>query len=183
MAHKIGPKEQQRIDLRLKRYAERGPGAKRNMTEASASKPINAPVRASAPTKETTVRKLKKKPAKPAAKKRSRSEAAANRRAAKASVVSTGEANKFKVVMPKARKAKAEKTTVPALEVAAFMARPVGATPGAPGGASMAELVAEFGIEAHPMRAKIHYVRHKLGWNVEIKDGRYYATEPKAKAA
>lgn len=44
----------------------------------------------------------------------------------------------------------------------------------------MAELVAEFGIEAHPMRAKIHYVRHKLGWNVEIKDGRYHATEPKA---
>lgn len=96
-----------------------------------------------------------------------RSEASANLKAAKKAA-------------PKKSKPTAAKTTVPAIEIAAFMARPVGATPGSPGGASMADLVAEFGIEAHPMRAKIHYVRHKLGWAVEIKDGRYHATAPKA---
>lgn len=174
MTHKIGPKEQQRIDLRLRRYEQRGPGArpKRNMTEAPASKPISAPVTASAPQQETSMKKAKKKPAKPAAKKRTVSEASANLKAAKARVVSTGEGNKFKVVIPKTSKPKAARTTVPALEVASFMARD--------GGASMEDLVKEFGIEAHPMRAKIHYVRHKLGWTVETKDGRYFATAPKA---
>lgn len=183
MTHKIGPKEQQRIDLRLKRFQERGPGAKRNMTEATASKPITAPVQASAPPQETNMKKAKKKPAKTAAKKRSRSEASANLKAAKAKtvnrLVAEAIAGNAKIAKKKG-KPTAAKTTVPAIEIATFMARPVGATPGTPGGASMAELVAEFGIEAHPMRAKIHYVRHKLGWTVEIKDGRYHATEPKA---
>lgn len=176
MAHKIGPKEQQRIDLRLKRYEQRGPGArpKRNMTEAPASKPISAPVEASAQPEESAMKKRKATKLKAVstgkadhfkvaglkqAKKRSRSEASANLKAAKAAA-------------PKTSKPKAARTTVPALEVAAFMARD--------GGAAMAELEKEFGIEAHPMRAKIHYVRHKLGWNVETKDGRYFATAPKA---
>jgi hypothetical protein len=45
-----------------------------------------------------------------------------------------------------------------------------------PEGASMAELVEKFGIEAHPMRAKVHYVRHSMpGWSVETRDGRYYS--------
>jgi hypothetical protein len=49
------------------------------------------------------------------------------------------------------------------------------------GGASMAELVEKFGIDAHPMRAKVHYIRNQIdGWSVETKDGRYYATGPKA---
>jgi predicted trehalose synthase len=174
MAHKVGPKEQQRIALRLKRYDERGPGsARRNLTEAKASKPNSAPVPASAQNQENVMKKAKKKPAKPAAKKRGRSEAAANLKAAKkVKVVSTGEANRFKVIVPKTKK-KAAAGTVPALDVANFMARE--------GGASMAELVEKFGIDAHPMRAKVHYIRNQIdGWSVETKDGRYYATGPKA---
>lgn len=181
----IGPKLQQVIDLRLRRYEERGPGRKKQPTEAAkVSKPIIAPVEASAPQQETTtMKKAKKTKAKrglhPAIKsvtstghktteiKIGRSEASANLKAAKKAA-------------PKKSKPTAARTTVPAIEIAAFMARPIGATPGTPGGASMSELVAEFGIEAHPMRAKIHYVRHKLGWNVETKDGRYHATAPKA---
>jgi hypothetical protein len=69
----------------------------------------------------------------------------------------------------KRRKVKTPTTPIPALDVANFMARP--------GGASMAGLVEMFGIEAHPMRAKIHYIRNRMaGWDVELKDGRYYAT-------
>lgn len=47
------------------------------------------------------------------------------------------------------------------------------------GGASMEELVAQFGIEAHPMRAKVFYVRHTLGYEVEVREGRYHGTAPK----
>lgn len=162
-----GSKEFQVRNLRLKRASSERSG--RTQTAAKSAKPINAPVQASAP-KETSMKKSKKKAAKPAGKKRSRSEASANLKAAKVRAVSTGEANKFKVVLPK--KPKAARTTVPAIEVAAFMARE--------GGAAMADLEKEFGIDAHPMRAKIHYVRHKLGWTVETKDGRYFATAPKA---
>lgn len=122
---------------------------------AKPSKPDNAPVQASAPAKETTMKKRKaKKPAVAKPKKRGVSESAANLRAAKA------------------KKPTAAKTTIPALEVAAFVCRD--------GGASMAELEKEFGIDAHPMRAKIHYVRHKLGYGVETREGRYYGTAPKA---
>jgi hypothetical protein len=60
---------------------------------------------------------------------------------------------------------------VPALEVAAFLCRD--------GGASMAELVERFGIEAHPMRAKVFVVRHTLGYDVAVKDGRYFGTAPR----
>jgi hypothetical protein len=60
---------------------------------------------------------------------------------------------------------------VSAQQVADFVSRA--------GGASMEELVAEFGIEAHPMRAKIFYVRHTLGYDVEVKEGRYLGTAPK----
>lgn len=141
--------------LRIKRATE---GKRRNaQTEgAKPSKPNNAPVEASAPAKEMTMKKPKKakKAAAAKPKKRSVSEAAANLRAAKA------------------KKPTAAKTTVPALEVAAFLCRE--------GGASMAELEKEFGIDAHPMRAKIHYVRHKLNYGVETRDGRYYGTAPKA---
>ena len=89
-------------------------------------------------------------------------------------------AAKRKPAAKKTPKAAAPKTAsgkkgVPATDIAAFICRD--------GGASMAELVAEFGIEAHPMRAKIHYVRHKLGYGVETKDGRYVGTPPKAEAA
>jgi len=50
------------------------------------------------------------------------------------------------------------------------------------GGVSMADLVKTFGIEAHPMRAKIHYAKHKLGYAIENRDGRYYGTAPKVSA-
>lgn len=79
---------------------------------------------------------------------------------------------------PKAkRKPAARKTNggTPAQLIADHMARD--------GGASMDELVKKFGIEAHPMRSKIFFVRHTLGYDVEHKDGRYHATAPKKAAA
>lgn len=81
----------------------------------------------------------------------------------------------------KAKKAARGRKGVPAIDVARFMARPADGTKGFAGGASMAELTKKFGIESHPMRAKIFYVRHTLGWKVDTLDGRYFATEPKAK--
>jgi hypothetical protein len=57
-------------------------------------------------------------------------------------------------------------------DVAEFVSRP--------GGASMEELTKKFGIEAHPMRAKIYNVRHTLGYAVEVREGRYYGTPPAA---
>lgn len=71
-----------------------------------------------------------------------------------------------------AKKAKAPKKGVPATEVADFICRA--------GGASMAELEKKFGIEAHPMRAKIFYAKHELGYAIENADGRYTGTPPKA---
>lgn len=66
------------------------------------------------------------------------------------------------------------RATVAVQDVADFIARP--------GGASMAELVEKFGMDAHPMRTKIFNVRHTLGYTVEIKDGRYVVTKlPKGK--
>jgi len=47
------------------------------------------------------------------------------------------------------------------------------------GGITMADLVKRFGIEAHPMRAKIHYAKHKLGYVIEHRDGAYHGTAPK----
>lgn len=70
-----------------------------------------------------------------------------------------------------AKKAKAPKKGVPATEVADFICRA--------GGASMAELEKKFGIEAHPMRAKIFYAKHELGYAIENADGRYTGTAPK----
>lgn len=78
---------------------------------------------------------------------------------------------KAKTAKP-AKKAKpSTRKAVPAQDVADFICQP--------GGASMAELEAKFGIDAHPMRAKIHYVRHQLGYAVETKEGRYHGTAPK----
>lgn len=161
-----GSKEFQVRALREARNARATGDRVKHKTEAQTSKPINAPVKASALIQETTMKKAKQK----------------------LKAVSTGKADHFKVAglakakkkaakktAPKTSKPKAEKTTVPALEVAAFICRE--------GGASMPELVEKFGIEAHPMRAKIHYVRHKLGYAVETKDGRYYATAPKSEVA
>lgn len=70
-------------------------------------------------------------------------------------------------------KGAAKKKGVPAQLIADFVCRP--------GGASMDELTKEFGIEAHPMRAKIFYVKHTLGYVVDHKDGRYHGTAPAAK--
>lgn len=71
-----------------------------------------------------------------------------------------------------AKKPAAREGTVSAMEIGDFICRPEGA--------SMAELVAQFGIEAHPMRAKIHRCRHDLGYTIETVDGRYGGTAPKA---
>lgn len=73
-----------------------------------------------------------------------------------------------------ARVRSTEKRSVPAKDVADFICRV--------GGASMAELEAKFGIDAHPMRAKIYYIRNTLKIDVTVKDGRYYgpATEKAA---
>lgn len=49
-------------------------------------------------------------------------------------------------------------------------------------GVTMADLVKKFGIEAHPMRAKIHYAKHQLGYTIENRDGRYFGTRPKAES-
>jgi hypothetical protein len=194
VSHKIGPKEQQRIDLRLKRFAERGPSAsreKRIMTEAPASKPISAPVEASAQPQEKTMTKRKATKLKAVstgkadhfkiaglkqAKRRTPSEAAANLKAAKLTARGRGKsanASTSRAKKADARARASDRKVVPALDVANFMARE--------NGASMAELVEKFGIEAHPMRAKIHYIRNQIpGWEVETKDGRYFATAPKA---
>lgn len=53
------------------------------------------------------------------------------------------------------------------------------------GGCTMAELVAKFGVEAHPMRAKIHDAKHKLGFAIEYDHAakRYGGQPPKEKAA
>jgi hypothetical protein len=71
-----------------------------------------------------------------------------------------------------AKKTAAPRQTVSAQAVADFVSRP--------GGASIEELTKKFGIEAHPMRAKIYNVRHTLGYAVEVREGRYYGTPPAA---
>jgi hypothetical protein len=54
-----------------------------------------------------------------------------------------------------------------------------------PAGASMDEMVAATGIDAHPMRAKIKLVRDRLGYTTDApckENGyRYHATAPKPK--
>lgn len=118
-----------------------------------------------AATQEETVKTTKpKKKAKAARKKKTKP------KATKAAVA--------KVTKP----ASSAKAPVPAQDVADFISRPV-SEENPLGGASMDELVAQFGIEPHPMRAKIFYVRHTLKYAVKPKDGRYYGTPPKAKAA
>jgi hypothetical protein len=52
-------------------------------------------------------------------------------------------------------------------------------------GVAMADLVKEFGIEAHPMRTKIFQARHDLKFKIEFdtETKRYVGSAPKAKAA
>lgn len=69
-------------------------------------------------------------------------------------------------------RAASQRSGVSGQAVADFMARK--------NGASMEELVKQFKIDAHPMRAKVFFVRHTLGYSVEHKDGRYFAVPPKA---
>lgn len=72
------------------------------------------------------------------------------------------------------RPPQAPRPAVPARDVAELICRPAGA--------SMAELEKAFGIRAHPMRAKIHYARHNLGYRIEVLEGRYHGERPKGKA-
>jgi hypothetical protein len=65
------------------------------------------------------------------------------------------------------------KNRVPGVDVAEFTCVAAGVT--------MEMLVKKFGIEAHPMRAKIHYAKHQLGYTIENRDGRYFGTRPVAK--
>ena len=48
------------------------------------------------------------------------------------------------------------------------------------GGCTMDELVKKFGVEAHPMRAKIHAAKHQLGFKIEYdhEAKRYAGTAP-----
>lgn len=48
-------------------------------------------------------------------------------------------------------------------------------------GASMAELTAAAGIDAHQMRAKVHNAKKNLKYKIKRKGGRYYGTAPKAR--
>lgn len=51
------------------------------------------------------------------------------------------------------------------------------------GGCTMEQLVKRFGIEAHPMRTKIHAAKHELGFKIEYdrETKRYTGTAPKEK--
>lgn len=213
MPKALGEKEAQVRALRERRaklaadpvaFAELATGRKvepwqrKILTAAIAAKPIKAPVQASAPIKETTVKNRKptktsrtKKPKGPKPQLRGRKQAAANLRKAKASLKASGakevraKTDGGSVKFKKKPGAVADKKPVPAIDVANFMAREVGHKDAPLGGASMAELVATFGIEAHPMRAKIHYVRRNMpGWSVADlgDDGRYHATFDQTKA-
>ena len=71
-----------------------------------------------------------------------------------------------------AKKAATPSGGVPARDVGDFICRD--------GGCTMAELEKNFGIEAHPMRAKIHYAKHKLGYDIKHDGERYSGTAPKA---
>lgn len=70
---------------------------------------------------------------------------------------------------------------VPAKSVAEFICRPK-SKDNPKGGASMKELETAFKIEAHPMRAKIYFAKHTLGYAIEHDGERYQGTRPKAKA-
>lgn len=50
-------------------------------------------------------------------------------------------------------------------------------------GIAMLDLVKRFGVEAHPMRSKIHDAKHKLGFTIEYDavEKRYVGSAPKAK--
>ena len=176
MAQHIGPREQQ---LRALREA----GLKRAPKKVHGLAALNAAVIAKIeakpvvlPTGDSLRRELapaeprqqrQKTPPAPAKKERAMAKKAATKKAAA----------KGKPKAKKVAKAKtgAKKKGVPAIDVANFICRD--------GGASMEELVKEFGIDAHPMRAKIFYVRHTLGYAVEIKEGRYIGTAPKREIA
>lgn len=48
---------------------------------------------------------------------------------------------------------------------------------------TMEQLAKHFGIDPHPMRAKVFAARHTLGFKIEHKDGRYSGTAPKSAKA
>lgn len=77
---------------------------------------------------------------------------------------------------PKAKRTKVPGVDRSPLTVGTFIARA--------GGASMAEMEAQFKMDAHPLRAKIHAARHQLGFAIEYdaEKGRYFGKEPKHKA-
>jgi hypothetical protein len=51
-------------------------------------------------------------------------------------------------------------------------------------GAPMADIEKQFGMDAHPLRAKIHAARHKLGFDIEFdrEKGTYVGKPPRAVA-
>jgi hypothetical protein len=80
-----------------------------------------------------------------------------------------------------AKPAAAKRVRVPGVDrsplaVGTFIARK--------GGASMAEIEAQFKMDAHPLRAKIHAARHNLGFKIDYdaEKNRYFGAEPKRKA-
>lgn len=81
------------------------------------------------------------------------------------------------------RSSKTKKGGIPAVDVGALICRQKGHRDAPEGGASMAELEAAFKIDAHPMRAKIHYLRHEMGYVIDRRGGRYHGLPPTKKAA
>lgn len=145
------------------------------------SKPISAPVKASAPKQETMTMKTPEQRLRDGKKKLSAAKRARRANAKKAAAKSTTKPKNQKAAVKKSvksapRKAKAatpaagKRETVTAEQVAKFIC--------APGGKTMAEITDYFGIAAHPMRAKIHRAKHVLGYVIEHKDGRYYGAAP-----
>lgn len=169
---KPGPKEEQVRALRLAR-SERRPRA--GIVQSSTVKKtgsFSARVNLDAQAKvdrETA-------PAAPAAAKPEESDVANKRKIKSKKKVKRAKAKKVRAAAKAPARRKPARSPVSAKDVAEFICRD--------GGASMAELTEKFGIEAHPMRAKIHYARHELSYAIaEPVDGRYTGTRPAAPAA
>lgn len=162
---KPGPKELQRRALR-EASAVPGKHARKMIFESPPCVGHSMPKTETPPappaTQETAVKKTTKKTA---AKRKPTAKKATSAKAPKAA----------------ASKARKGKKPVPAIDVANYICRPK-SKDNPLGGASMAELEKRFGIEAHPMRAKIYYVKHELGFDVVSKEGRYYGAAPKDRA-
>lgn len=165
MPNKIGPREQQLRDMRGESSA--AAATRRVMVEAVDGPkrgPAAKPPRATAPAKpEESVMGAKTTKTTKKAKSKSKAKRPAARAAAK---------SPKKTAAPKAGGERSP------LAVAEFICA------GGAGGVAMADLEKKFGIEAHPMRSKIHAARHELGYAIEFDaKAKRYVGKPPSKAA